>query len=108
MCFDLVENEVQSFLVAVQEHLDRLAPKAPAAAPAPAAPAPVAGDAMETDAPAPPAPAPPAAEPAEGALRASCSKAMVATVILHVGVCVLGQEVGSMMLCLMRAQTVHL
>lgn len=57
ICFDLVENEMQSFLIKVQEGLDTLVPPAPAPAPPAATPAPEA-NAMETEeeAPAPPAP----------------------------------------------------
>uniref|UniRef100_A0A7S3VN96 26S proteasome non-ATPase regulatory subunit 1 homolog n=1 Tax=Dunaliella tertiolecta TaxID=3047 RepID=A0A7S3VN96_DUNTE len=62
-CFDLVENEMQSFLTKVQSELAALAPKAPTA---PAA-AEEGGDgtaAMDTDAPAP-APSEPAQPPAD-------------------------------------------
>jgi 26S proteasome regulatory subunit N2 len=58
VAFDLVENEMQSFLAAVQEQLPK-PPPPPAAAAAPAADAPADGaapapaaDAMDTDAPA--------------------------------------------------------
>ena len=61
--FDLVENEMQSFLIKVQEELDLLVPTAGPAAPAPAPPAAPTPDAsaMETDEvpPVPPPPAPP-------------------------------------------------
>eukprot|EP00955_Chlamydomonas_euryale_P022465 237396-Chlamydomonas_euryale.AAC.5 len=84
VAFDLVENEMQSFLHQVQQDLDKLIP--PPAAPAAAAPsdgggtfaAPAAGgDAMDTDAPAPAAAvaAPAAPESVEtAALRAKLSR----------------------------------
>lgn len=59
--FDLIENEMQSFLLKVEALLDTMAPPAPAAVPPPVP----AADGMDADAapaPAPAAPEPPTAE----------------------------------------------